>query len=362
MLDKIDEAVANYHAERVIFADEGVRPSGFSLPRQHSMTHYRPLIREFGAPGGLCSSITESKHIKAVKEPWHRSSRYEALGQMITINERLDKLHASRVDFESRGMLRGSLFGDPLTQEEIDELADNEDEGASETRNIMGEVRFARIHTRNIPRQLPALAEHINQPHLPEYVRRFLYGQLNGPIDISLHDVPLADCPSYDGTVRVFPSAIATFFAPGDLSGIAGMHRERIRCTPSWRKSGARHDCVFIEHDPDVPGFRGLHVARVFLLFSIKHQNIVYPCALIQWYSVIGDEPDSDTGLWMVKPDQGKKGMDVVHLDAVLRSAHLIGVSGRKFIPKLKHTDSLNAFKAFYVNKYADHHSHEIAF
>ena len=39
------------------------------------------LIPQFGAPGGLCSSITESKHIKAVKVPWQMSNCYNALGQ-----------------------------------------------------------------------------------------------------------------------------------------------------------------------------------------------------------------------------------------------------------------------------------------
>lgn len=59
----------------------------------------------FGAANGLCSSITESKHIKAVKQPWRRSSRNELLGQMLLINQRLDKLSALRVELSSHGML-----------------------------------------------------------------------------------------------------------------------------------------------------------------------------------------------------------------------------------------------------------------
>lgn len=62
----------------------------------------------FGAPNGLCSSITESKHIKAVKKPWRRSSKHKALGQMLLTNQRLDKIAAARVDFQLRGMLKGS--------------------------------------------------------------------------------------------------------------------------------------------------------------------------------------------------------------------------------------------------------------
>lgn len=105
-LDEIDKALARFHHERTIFITTGVRED-FLLPRQHSLIHYRRLIQQFGAPNGLCSSITESKHIKAVKEPWRRSSRNHALGQMLLTNQRLDKLTAVRVDFEARGMLTG---------------------------------------------------------------------------------------------------------------------------------------------------------------------------------------------------------------------------------------------------------------
>lgn len=140
------------------------------------------------------------------------------------------------------------------------------------------------------------------------------------------------------------------------------MRRERVRATHSWRKGDARYDCVFVEADPAQPGFRGLLVARVFLFFSLKHEGDVYPCALIRWYSAIDTEPDEETGMWIIQPDEGDNGLDVIHLDTMLRCAHLIGVAGNSFIPKIKFTESLNAFKAFYVNKYADYHAHEIAF
>lgn len=107
-LAAMQDALDRFHIYRKVFQECGVRPDGFKLPRQHSMVHYIDLIKLFGAPNGLCSSITESKHIKAVKKPWRRSSRYKALGQMLLTNQRLDKLAASRVDFKNRGMLEGS--------------------------------------------------------------------------------------------------------------------------------------------------------------------------------------------------------------------------------------------------------------
>lgn len=109
-LASLTDALQRFHDHRGIFEECGVRPNGFALPRQHALSHYPSLIRAFGAPNGLCSSITESKHIKAVKEPWRRSGRHEALGQMLLTNQRLDKLAASRVDFKDRGMLHGTCL------------------------------------------------------------------------------------------------------------------------------------------------------------------------------------------------------------------------------------------------------------
>jgi hypothetical protein len=105
-LDAIDTAVGRFHANRVIFEDLGVC-NNFSLPRQHSVKHFWLLIQMYGAPNGLCSSITESKHIKAVKEPYRQSSHFEALGQMLLTNQRSDKLTTFHVNLTARSMLDG---------------------------------------------------------------------------------------------------------------------------------------------------------------------------------------------------------------------------------------------------------------
>jgi hypothetical protein len=162
-LAAIDEALSRFHLEREIFRDLGVR-ADFCLPRQHSMKHYRHLIQMFGAPNGLCSSITENKHITAVKEPYRRSNRFEALGQMLVTNQRLEKLAAARVDFEARGMLDTNL--PPLltnlvwpidppqpadTTKLPDELIlDNGDDGAIDDPICLGEVRLAKCYGKNI--------------------------------------------------------------------------------------------------------------------------------------------------------------------------------------------------------------------
>lgn len=178
--------------------------------------------------------------------------------------------------------------------------------------------------------------------------------------------VALDTCPEAPSRIFMYPSAVAMFYAPSDLSGVGGMHRERIRAVSSWRKGPARYDCAFLEKDPGLAGFRGLHVVQVLLFFKFTLDKTEFPCALVSWFSPIGDDPCEDMGMWIVEPDldaHGHRVTSVVHLDCILWGAHLIGVTGKEKVPrKLQHSDSLDAYKAFYVNKYIDHHAHEIAF
>jgi hypothetical protein len=108
VLQRLQEQIAKFHKLREVFIDLGVRVS-ISLPRQHALSHYVRLIMLFGAPNGLCSSITESKHIKAVKEPWRRSNRFKALGQMLICIIRMEKMAALRRSFSQHGMLNGTV-------------------------------------------------------------------------------------------------------------------------------------------------------------------------------------------------------------------------------------------------------------
>ena len=191
----------------------------------------------------------------------------------------------------------------------------------------------------NLPLSVATLGVHLNIPHLPNLVRRFLHEQLvQVALNVELDDILLSDCPVLKNTtnIRVFPSAIAIYYAPSDLSGTRGMFRECIRAVDSWQHGPGRHDCVFIQHDPDQPGFQGLYVARVCHFFSIRHDKVYFPCALVSWYSTIGTMPCADTGMWKVQPNfdnTGNFAMSIIHLDSIICGAHLMGIAGTSRIP-----------------------------
>lgn len=209
------------------------------------------------------------------------------------------------------------------------------------------------------------LATEFNQPNLIVSTQKFLYEQLHPGSSAS--DIPADQLPPLHGErFSVFPSARATFYAPSDICGTGGMSYERIRAVPSWRKGPARYDCVFVETDADAEGMAGLDIGRVRLFYSFSFEGILYPCALVEWFSRVGDGPDEDTGMWIVEPDKdsdGVRNISVIHLDTILRAAHLLGLYGNQPVPVgVSFTQTLDIFRAYYVNKYIDHHSYEIAF
>jgi len=197
-------------------------------------------------------------------------------------------------------------------------------------------------------------------------LQEFLYNQRNPDSETAWEDVPLRERPSFHGKLTLYASAVATFYAPSDICGVGGMRKERIRAVSSWRKEGVRYDCVFVNRDASLPGFRGLEVARVRQFFSFTSGGIFYPCALVQWFHRTADIPDTETGMWIVERDvkaDGSPFFDIIHLDSIIRAAHLLPVCGEDYVPRnLVFHQTLDAFHSFYVNKFIDHHAFEIAF
>ncbi|KDQ55244.1 hypothetical protein JAAARDRAFT_134224, partial [Jaapia argillacea MUCL 33604] len=103
----------------------------------------------------------------------------------------------------------------------------------------------------------------------------------------------------------------------------------------------------------------GMLVGHVMMFLSFTHKDISYPCALVEWFMPEGDSPDDVTGMWVVKPevDNGCRTIGLVHTDCIICAVHLLPVFRDCRIPPDFHFSySLDAFTAFYVNKYADYH------
>ncbi|KZP10802.1 hypothetical protein FIBSPDRAFT_708000, partial [Athelia psychrophila] len=127
----------------------------------------------------------------------------------------------------------------------------------------------------------------------------------------------------------VHPSALAFFHAPSDLCGTEGISSEQICAVPSWQGDAGRYDCVFIETDAAALGMLGLDITQVNEFLSFTHNSITYPCALVSWFSRIGDKPDNNMHMWMLQADFDddectERHCSVILIDAIVRAAHLM--------------------------------------
>lgn len=129
---EVEEALDRLYEHRQFFITAGVRDT-ISLPRQHALLHYSRMIQLFGAPSGISTSITESKHKQVVKGTYTRTNKFKPLMQMLLLNERMDKMSAAKADFTRRGMMATPiqlLGADTAPLEPNDE--DEDEEGIDE--------------------------------------------------------------------------------------------------------------------------------------------------------------------------------------------------------------------------------------
>ncbi|KAF9470984.1 hypothetical protein BDN70DRAFT_909445 [Pholiota conissans] len=313
-LAKAEALIDQFHALRQIFIAEGVRKS-ISLPRQHSLLHYPPSIALFSSPNGLCSSITESKHIEAMLITIVRLEKLAALCRRF-LREKLlvgstasaymglrnqDQLDLMNIDNEN------DLESEGWVQDEEDpnqvEKYSLDDAGPDEGLQALSSIELAATPERSYPKRVDKLAQHINEPQFPMALKTFLYARRHPN-----HPIPndIDTCVGFSGKIQVFHSAIARFYAPSDLCGASGMYHERIQSTPSWY-GHPHYDTAFVVQDDDSNqmGMSGVLVTRVCLLFSFRDEEDgeIVSCALVSWYLLASKVHDHDTGMWSVKPE-----------------------------------------------------------
>ncbi|KAI6095772.1 hypothetical protein F5141DRAFT_1191198 [Pisolithus sp. B1] len=165
-------------------------------------------IELFGAPNGLSTSIVESKHIHAIKRPYHHFSGLLDEPLIPQDNEHEDT----------------SFQDDPYLQEAED------DDG--ERKSFIFYIAPRKLRT------LAGMGQDIGHPELPDLVSIFLFQQRNPGVDVP----DISKCPKTIDPGYSFSSAVATFYAPSDFSGA------------KWNSSPI--------NDPTLPGFQGLHVAQ----------------------------------------------------------------------------------------------------
>ena len=188
------------------------------------------------------------------------------------------------------------------------------------------------------------ITEDIKVPHFQTLIHEFFQHQVG---------LPPAKQLDLSSKINIYTSAIAIFHAPSDIYGIHGMAREQVHVTPRWGKFQVPHyNMTFVVTNPDIPGMGGLDIARVKFSFSFEHCNRTYPCALVHWFSKIGEEPDVNTGMWQVEPDfdaEGEPLHAVIHIDTMIHAVHLLSEPDGPLSASVTYVSAPDLFVSFYM-------------
>ena len=76
------------------------------------------------------------------------------------------------------------------------------------------------------------VAASLNEPDLARLIQLFLRDQLPGTSSLSNIDDLDDDLPEFDKVISVYTSAMATFYAPSNLSGIRAPSQANIQTLP----------------------------------------------------------------------------------------------------------------------------------
>ncbi|THU89828.1 hypothetical protein K435DRAFT_802458 [Dendrothele bispora CBS 962.96] len=219
---------------------------------------FKSTGRLFGAPNGLCLSITESKHIKSVKETWRRASHTDPLSQMLSIITCLDQMTTLQQKFNQQGMLLGTVSWyivqilkkeTPTKQNSNGDSEDNED-------NEDEDCEYG------YPKYAEGIGHKIGQPKLHKYIRWYLY-DCNPTSPVSSSDIPLRWLPHFSAPLEIFYSAFAQLYAPSDLCGVGGKGRHT-----SGKILLSHGTQIFVEVDASIKTINGMVPTCGFLFFS----------------------------------------------------------------------------------------------
>jgi len=117
-----------------------------------------------------------------------------------------------------------------------------------------------------------------------------------------------------------------------------------------------------VQDGPEDDVMGGILVAHIIQFLSFSHNNMSYPCALVEWFIPFNKEPYPVTRMWVSKAEtsQGKHTREIIHLESIICACHLIGVYQNDSIPTDFHfAFTHDSFQYLYLNKYIDYHSHE---
>ena len=379
-LESLRKALEAFHKNKEIFVAEGIREH-FNIPKIHAMVHYYAAIQSRGSLDGYNTESPERLHIDYAKEAYRASNKKDYVQQMTVWLGRQEAVARFRAYLDYVTALDPSIPRDDETLDPIpddNEHHDFEDNESEEPAHVnlthsvaikpaFPHTDFNTITTRfKAPNFIPALSTFIRRlipppalPVLPNHVDRF---DIYKRITILRPSNPSAGFLKSVDRVRATPSVPAT----GRLKAVPAhfdivLVREA-DANENQHTRGTYLEGVFIRMPACVVSNSddtiGLRVAQLRVIFALpehlRHSRLPNRLAYIDWFTPFR-APHPDSGLFPVSRTSRNNApiSEIIPLDSILSSCHIIPRFGTKYLPAKWDSDSvLEECRSFFLNKY----------
>ncbi|CUA75367.1 Leucine--tRNA ligase [Rhizoctonia solani] len=128
-LGAINEGLERFHHYKRVFVDHGAFTNRWGwngVPKLHMASHWTHQIRQLGTPDGYDTEITERLHRHAVKNPYHQTSKVNAIPQMILRLQRKETWAEARAKFVRAGLVPEIKLRDRQEDGGEDSISDDE--------------------------------------------------------------------------------------------------------------------------------------------------------------------------------------------------------------------------------------------
>lgn len=385
-LTALDDALQEFHANREIFVELGIRDN-FNIPKLHFLEHYVRCIKLFGTTDNFNTEATERLHIDFAKDAYRATNHKDEFPQMTKWLERREKIlyHSNYVAWR----IQQPVIGPPTVATHSVIRWQPPDMACSlhhkmtrhPTRKAVsieeitsptgyGAVNFVAAFARFVvqynnptlsPRQVEELAADVHLPFrtLPVFHRIKFWNQaVHGKDTLdSIHVHPRrvdedeqVIVPARFDTALIQVRNIGTGQQAASLQGLLFVFRQLLIMK--------------------LTGIIDMRVGQVHLIFSIPeaasqqlfpHGNkppshLVY----IEWFSKFNASPDPNLKMYKIRRSlQGNERLaSIVPLKLLQRSVHLIPKWGPAVPSHWTSENVLDECEIFFLNSFKDMHTY----
>ena len=373
-LDSLRKALEAFHKNKNLFVAEGIREH-FNIPKIHAMVHYLAAIQSRGALDGYNTESPERLHIDYAKEAYRASNKKDYVQQMTVWLGRQEAVARFRAYLDYVNALDPTPPDDEVEPHDF-EPEDNEIEEPAinnlSTHSVA--IKPAYPHT-----DIITLTTHFKAtkfiPALSTFIRRLIpppaFPVLPNNVD------------RFDAYKRI------TILQPSNPSAIFPTSVDRLRATPLVPAKGrckavpAHFDVALVQEADanenqhtrgtylegesiylltrvvsNLNNTLGLRIAQLRVIFALpehlQHPLLPNKLAYVEWFTPFR-APHPHSGLFLVSRSSRNNEpiSEIIPLDSIVSSCHLIPKFGTNFLPAKWDSDSvLEECKSFFLNKY----------